>query len=244
MRSTLIRWLKANVPQTTRDDGFQSLLDGIRPLALTSNEERSVIFVSQRNSSTILKVTVTCTGACLCGNAEPFVTLPGMACGTGLGYSEETRDLYVADSQDEGGIYMVDTSMEAGRPSYVKILHNNPVDCGRVYDLVVNSSGELFFTDVDRRQIGKLVNGNTVEHVAGSGRDEPRDGCQQTVSFVQPTGLCSEGDSLYVTDTGAGALKLITPTKPMAMFMESVSALYWSHGAILLCNQLTAASPP
>lgn len=178
MRSTLIRWLKANVPQTTRDDGFQSLLDGIRPLALTSNEERSVIFVSQRNSSTILKVTVTCTGACLCGNAEPFVTLPGMACCTGLGYSEETRDLYVADSQDEGGIYMVDTTMEAGRPSYVKILHNNPVDCGRVYDLVVNSSGELFFTDVDRRQIGKLVNGNTVEHVAGSGRDEPRDGCQ------------------------------------------------------------------
>ncbi|KAL9957638.1 hypothetical protein ACROYT_G034559 [Oculina patagonica] len=106
MRSTLIRWLKANVPQTTRDDGFQSLFDGIRPLALTSNEERSVIFVSQRNSSTILKVTITCTGARLCGNAEPFVTLPGMACCTGLGYSEETRDLYVADSQDEGGIYM------------------------------------------------------------------------------------------------------------------------------------------
>ena len=74
MRSTFIRSLKANVPQTIQDDGFQSLLDGIRPLALTSNEERSVIFVSQRDSSTILKVTVICTGACLCGDAEPFVT--------------------------------------------------------------------------------------------------------------------------------------------------------------------------
>ena len=60
MRSTFIRSLKANVPQMTQDDGFQSLLDGIRPLALTSNEERSV--------------TVICTGACLCGDAEPFVT--------------------------------------------------------------------------------------------------------------------------------------------------------------------------
>lgn len=119
-----------------------------------------------------------------------------MACCTGLGYSEETRDLYVADSQDEGGIYMVDTAMQACRPLYVKILHNNPVDCGRVYGLVVNLSGELFFKDVDRRRIAKLVNGNTVEHVAGSGRDELRDGCQQTVSFVQPTGLCSEGYSL------------------------------------------------
>lgn len=69
-----------------------------------------------------------------------------------------------------------------------------------------------------------------MEYVVGSGRDEPRDGCQEIASFVQPTGLCSEGDSLYVTDTGRGALKLITPTKPMAQFMENVRSLYYSHG--------------
>lgn len=33
-----------------------------------------------------------------------------------------------------------------------------------------------------------------------------------------------------VTDTGAGVLKLMMPTKPMAMFMESVGIFYWSHG--------------
>lgn len=101
MRSTLACWLKTNTLQTTRDDGLQSLLDGISPLALTSNEERSILFLSQRDSSTLLKVSVTSTGACLRGNVEPFITLPGNACCTGLACSEQTRDLYVADSHDE-----------------------------------------------------------------------------------------------------------------------------------------------
>ena len=230
MRSKLTLWLKSNTPQTKRDDGLQPLLDGISPLALTSNEERSILFVSQRDSSTILKVLVTCNGACLTGNADLFVTLPGRACCTGLAYREETKDLYVADSQDEGGIYMIHAAMEAGEPSYIKIFINNLVTCKRVYDVTTTSSGEVFFTDVDKRQIGEVVEGGEVKYVVGSGRDETRDGCQESASFVQPTGLCSEGDSIYVTDTGAGALKLITPTKPLAKFLENVSVLYSSHG--------------
>ena len=121
--------------------------------------------------------------------------------------------------------------MEAGEPSYVKIVDNDLVNGKRVYDLVINSSAEVFFTDVERWWIGKIIEGHKVEYVVGSGRDELRDGCQETASFVQPTGLCSEGDSLYVIDTGDAALKLITPTKPMAIkFMENVCFLSYSHG--------------
>ena len=36
--------------------------------------------------------------------------------------------------------------------------------------------------------------------------------------FVQPTGLCIEGDSLYITDTGAGALKLIPPLSKLLIY--------------------------
>ena len=68
-----------------------------------------------------------------------------------------------------------------------------------------------------------------MKYVVGSGRDEPRDGCQESATFAQPTGLCLEGDSLCVTVTGAGALKLITPTKPIATFLENVRVLYCSH---------------
>ena len=56
------------------------------------------------------------------------------------------------------------------------------------------------------------------------------DGCEKTASFVQPTGLCAEGSSLYVTDTEAGALKVISPTRPMANFLQHVRTLYSSHG--------------
>lgn len=84
MKTRLASCMKENFPETTRQDGRQPLLDDISPLSLSSNADRSVIFVSQRNSVAILKVSVTCTGACLRGNIIPFITLPGEAHCTGL----------------------------------------------------------------------------------------------------------------------------------------------------------------
>lgn len=107
---------------------------------------------------------------------------------------------------------MIDAAMEAGEPSYIKILVTNLVTCKREYDVTITSSGEVFFTDVDKRQIGEVVEGREVKYVVGSARDETCDGCQESASFVQPTGLCLEGDLLYVTDIGAGALNLIDNT--------------------------------
>lgn len=211
-----------------RQHRLQPLLDDISPLALSSNEDRSVNFASQRNSATILKVSVTGTGACLQGNVEPFITLPGKACCTGLAYSEETKDLYVADSQDKGGIYLIDAAGHDNKPSYVKVFVNGLEK--RAYDLAIASSGEVSLTDVEARKIGIIINSHDVVYVVGSGKEETSDGYQETISFVQPTGLCSEGRSLYVADTGAGALKLITKPRPMARLLESVSALYTSHG--------------
>ena len=46
-----------------------------------------------------------------------------------------------------------------------------------------------------------------MEYVEGSGKDETHNSYQKGASFVQPTGLCSEGDSLYVTDSVAGAFQ-------------------------------------
>ena len=51
-----------------------------------------------------------------------------------------------------------------------------------------------------------------------------------TASFGQPTSLCSEGNSLHVSDTGVGALKQITPTGPRTGFLDNVGILYTAHG--------------
>ena len=93
--------------------------------------------------------------------------------------------------------------------------------------LTVVDSGDVYFSDVDARKVGRLTGGVNAEYVIGFGKD---DGCQKTASFVQPTCICAEGNSLYITDTGAGALKLISPTGAIANFLQQVRTLYSSHG--------------
>ena len=66
-----------------------------------------------------------------------------------------------------------------------------------------------------------------------------------TASFGQPTSLCSEGNPLHVSNTGNGALKLITHTGPMTPFLQNVSKLYTAHGINSLSASIEArlASP-
>ena len=219
-----------NPPASPKSNGLISLLDDLSPLALCSNEDRTILFVSERNSPTILKVAVSCTGTVLKAESESFITISRKACCTALAYNKETRDILVANSENDGGIYIVDTAKESGKATCVKVIHNGTGVCSRAYSLAVSDTGDIFFTDVDARKIGKVVEGNRAEYTIGSEEETPHDGCDKTAAFVQPTGLCIEGDSLYLTDTGAGALKLISPTKPIANFLKHVRLLYTSHG--------------
>ena len=88
----------------------------------------------------------------------------------------------------------------------------------------------MYFSDVDACKVGTLTGGVNAEYVIGSGKETPCDGCQKTASFVQPTCICAEGNSLYITDTEAGALKLISPTGAITNFLQQVRTLYSSHG--------------
>lgn len=67
-------------------------------------------------------------------------------------------------------------------------------------------------------------------YVVGSEKEELHDSCQETMSCTTPSGLCSEGRSLYVTDIGTGALKLIILPRPIVHSLENISTLYTSHG--------------
>ena len=78
-------------------------------------------------------------------------------------------------------------------------------------------------------QAGRLIAGNVVEYAIGSGLEMPCDGCEKTATFVQPTSRCSEGNFLYVTDTGASALKLVSQTALMSNFVQQVRTLYSAH---------------
>lgn len=144
-----------NPPASPKSNGLISLLDDLSPLALCSNEDRTILFVSQRNSPTILKVAVSCTGTVLKAESESFITISRKACCTALAYNKETRDILVANSENDGGIYIVDTAKESGKATCVKVIHNGTGVCSRAYSLAVSDTGDIFFTNVDERKIAR-----------------------------------------------------------------------------------------
>ena len=77
-------------------------------MALVSDGKIEGLFVSQRNSSVILKVAVKSNGLALEAQTEDLVSLPARACVTGLAINSQTEDLCVADSSPSGEVYLVD----------------------------------------------------------------------------------------------------------------------------------------
>lgn len=47
------------------------------------------------------------------------------ACCTGLVYSKESHNLFVVDSQEDRGIYIIDTALGNEEPTYAKQVSNN-----------------------------------------------------------------------------------------------------------------------
>ena len=88
MRQLLSEWIEENSensPDTSRESGLKILIDKISPMTLAADDDRDLIYVSQRDSIVILKVTLTFTGAKLKGDVKPFTTMPqGVLHRTGL----------------------------------------------------------------------------------------------------------------------------------------------------------------
>lgn len=63
--------------------------------------------------------------------------------------------------------------------------------CSRAYSVTLSDTGYIFFTDLDARKIGKVVEGNRAEYSIGSEGETPHDGCDKTAAF------CSANRPLY-----------------------------------------------
>ena len=183
------------------------------PLCLKKKIE--VLFVSQQNSSVILKVAVKFNGLALEAPTEDFVSLPGSACVTGLAINSQTDDLSVADSSPSGGIYLIDCK----DASFTKLIKNGSPSLKTVLDVSVTSKGKLVFSDAETRRIGRF-DSSAVNYMVGSGINSSKDGCEKTVLFVQPTGICAEGETIFLTHTGAAAVKIVSPTEALADFLK------------------------
>ena len=70
---------------------------------------------------------------------------------------------------------------------------------------------------MEARRISRFDSG-AANYIVESGIDPSKDGCEKTASFVQPTGICAEGETIFLTDTGAAAVKIVSPIEACRCF--------------------------
>ena len=92
---------------------------------------------------------------------------------------------------------------------------------------LVTLQDSIFFSDTKARQIKVLHrrtdSGEAVVNVfAGNGAAQRKYGLANMASFGQPSSVVAEGNSLFVCDTGANAISLITSIKAL----NSATKLY------------------
>ena len=66
--------------------------------------------------------------------------------------------------------------------------------------------------------------------LAGSGQRGNEDGTAKSCTFVQPHGICTVGEAIFVTDAATGNVKLITELSGTTQFLKHLGLLYDSFG--------------
>lgn len=70
------------------------------------------------------------------------------------------------------------------------------------HSIVINSSGEIYFTDRDSHSIKKIDTEGNLVTVSGSGKQGYQDGTAEEAEFNYPSGLAiDESDNIYIADT-------------------------------------------
>ena len=141
------------------------------------------------------------------------------------GISVSGNKLYIADSRDRGGLIQFDLSN--GNSNVV--VENLSTECQRIHSVAVTIGGDVVFTDRDAKKIKKFRNG-TVTEIAGSGSDSSQDGSSKSASFLQPTAICIEGNTMYVCDTAVGRVCVISPTSSLSSYLEQNDVICKTFG--------------
>ena len=219
-------WIKTEQRRNNIDINSLSSLPlnvaNITPLALCGCGD-DLIFLSDLQSNSIKQVAIENNGAVLKGTVVSVLSLEQGVLPYGISVSH--NKLYVADSRDKGGLVRYDLL----NGTSTVVVENQSVECQRIHSVAVASGGDVIFTDRDARKVKKFCNG-TVTEIAGSGNGLSQDGSSQLASFVQPTAICIEGNTIYVCDTAVGRVCVISPTSSLSSYLEQNDVICKTFG--------------
>ena len=85
----------------------------------------------------------------------------------------------------------------------------------------------VLYTDPLAHKVMQIHADHTLSTFAGDGHEGSLDGAARSCNFYQPQSLCVEfGNVVYVCDTQANCIKLISPMKETAAFLSAIGKLY------------------
>ena len=110
------------------------------------------------------------------------------------------------------------------------MLKNETNSCSEI-KRVEPFKNSLAFTEFRAHQV-KVYNpvDKVVTIQEGSGHRGNEDWTVKSCTFVQPHGICTVGETIFVTDAATGVVKLITEQSGTTQFLKQLGLLYDSFG--------------
>ena len=125
---------------------------------------------------------------------------------------------YISSSADNGRLFLLDFHV----CHCEKRLANGSEMLNRIHGICHSSDGTVVITDREAKQVKEFNTlTNQITIVVGSGSSGSRNGTGLTACFAQATGVCCEKNthSIYVIDTSAGRLRLITSIQALISYL-------------------------
>ncbi|CAC5423651.1 unnamed protein product [Mytilus coruscus] len=221
----------AGLPRGTKDT-VRVLDIGINAVVPTKlvKVDKDLFFVADQKTKSILQVTVkrkvAAYGYDLFGTSLYSISVPDMSGCFGLAYC--SNYLYLADHT--AGILRLE--LDSNTDSV--ILKTGTEICNQPHG-IAKVGTELIYSDVGKRALYKIkdienvsLNQPDVVLFAGKGEEGNEDGLGKDCQFSQPSGICTEGNTLFVVDSGSKNIRLVTSLSPMHKYLSVLRDIYKS----------------
>lgn len=222
LQKRLQDWVRRN-----SDENNQSSVtsQGVHKVCLSRNMQspsalaldgHGCVLVADMKTETINVCDVSSNGTCIKLTVKQSISSVSPV----YGLAVKDKSMYIASCNiDNGGIFSCNLDSTGWSDTVRPVLNNNTHTCNQVHALAKHPDG-IVFTDTGSHQVKLLTSGDEVHILAGTGAVGHSDGSRG--QFCQPTSVCTELKTVYVTDSAVGRVAMVTSSNALLAFLENL----------------------